>query len=61
MSVYALNGRVGVKGSDNNLELRVDTSLLLGIGTDERDGTDTFTVKTEVLSLASSRCPGCVI
>jgi hypothetical protein len=47
-----LDGRVRVKWSNDNLELRVDSGLLLGIGTNERDGSDSFTVKTEILDVS---------
>jgi hypothetical protein len=46
---HSLDGRVRVEGSYDNFQLRVDSSLLLGVGTDERNGSHTFTVKTKVL------------
>jgi hypothetical protein len=44
-----VNGRVGVQRSDDNLELRVDALLLIGIGADHGEGTDTLAVETHVL------------
>lgn len=44
MDASLLDGRVGVKWSNYNLELRVDSSLLFRIGTNERDSTDSFTI-----------------
>jgi len=44
-----VDGRVGVEWSNDNLELRVDSCLLIGIGTDKRDGSDSFAVQPEVL------------
>ena len=41
-----VNGRVGVQRSDDDLELRVDTLLLVGIGADEGEGTNTLTIET---------------
>jgi hypothetical protein len=38
--------RVGVKGSDENLDLRVDTLLFFGIRADNGEGSDTLTVET---------------
>ena len=38
--------RVGVKRSDKNLDLRVDTLLLVRVGGDNGKGTDTLTVET---------------
>ena len=46
---HLLDWGVRVERSDDNLQLGVDSSLLLGIGTNERDGSDSFTVKTKVL------------
>src|SRR5690242_5679223 len=46
----AVNGRVGVQGSDKDLDLGVDTLLLLGRLTDDGEGTDTLAVKTLPLS-----------
>jgi hypothetical protein len=48
-----LNGRVGVERSNDDFELRVDSGLLLGIGTNERNSSNSFTVKTEVLDVSS--------
>lgn len=44
-----VDGGVRVHGADNNLDLRVDASLLLGRGSDEGEGTGTLTVETHVL------------
>jgi hypothetical protein len=44
-----VEGRVGVHWSDDDLQLTFDTSLLLGIGGDEGESTNTFTVETHVL------------
>jgi hypothetical protein len=41
-----VDGGVGVQRSDENLELRVDTLLLIGIGADDGEGTNTLTVET---------------
>lgn len=45
----ALDRGVRVQGSDNDLQLRVDPGLLLGVGTDKRDRANSFTVQTQVL------------
>lgn len=45
-----VDGRVGVEGTDENLDLRLNALLLLGVLADEREGTDTLTVETHVLS-----------
>jgi hypothetical protein len=41
-----VDGRVRVLGPDENLDLRLDTLLLLGVLADEGEGTDTLTVQT---------------
>ena len=41
-----VDGRVGVEGTDENLDLRLDALLLLGGLADEGEGTDTLTVET---------------
>lgn len=41
-----MDGRVGVKGTDDDLNLRVDTLLLLDVGADYGEGTNTLAVKT---------------
>jgi hypothetical protein len=41
-----VDGGVGVEGTDENLDLRLDTLLLLGVLADEGEGTDTLTVQT---------------
>jgi hypothetical protein len=41
-----VDGRVGVEGSDEDLDLRIDTFLLVCISADDREGSDTFTVET---------------
>lgn len=40
---------VGVEGSDDNLQLRVNSVLLGGVLADKRESTDSLTVKTHVL------------
>ena len=40
---------VGVHGTDNDLELTLNTSLLLGIGGDQRERADALTVQTHIL------------
>ena len=49
----SLDRRVRVHGPDDDLELRVDASLLLGVGADKRDGTDTLAIQAEVLSISN--------
>lgn len=44
----AVNGRVGVQRAHENLELAVDALLLLRVGGDDGEGTNTFTVETLV-------------
>lgn len=41
-----VNGGVGVEGTDENLDLRLNTLLLLGGLANEREGTNTLTVET---------------
>lgn len=41
-----VDGGVGVQRSDEDLELRVDTLLLVGVGADDGEGTNTLTVET---------------
>ena len=41
-----VDGRVGVKRADQDLDLRVDTLLLVGIGANDGEGTNTLTVET---------------
>ena len=41
-----VDGRVGVEGTDENLDLRLDALLLLGGLADEGESTDTLTVET---------------
>jgi hypothetical protein len=41
-----VDGRVGVKRADQDLDLRVDTLLLVGVGTDDGEGANTLTVET---------------
>lgn len=41
-----VDGRVGVEGTDEDLDLRIHTLLLLGGLADEREGTDTLAVQT---------------
>ena len=45
----AVDRGVGVERADENLDLRVDALLLLGVGADDGEGTDTLTVETHVL------------
>jgi hypothetical protein len=47
-----VHGRVGVEGTDEDLDLRVDTLLLLGGFADERESTDTLTVESLQIELA---------
>lgn len=44
-----VDGGVGVEGSDDNLQLRVNSVLLGGVLADKRESTDSLTVKTHVL------------
>lgn len=44
-----VNGGVGVEGTNEDLDLRIDTLLLLGILANEGESTDTLTVETHVL------------
>ena len=48
----AVDGRVGVERTNEDLDLRVDALLLVGIGADNGKGTDTLTVKTLMLSIS---------
>lgn len=41
-----VDGGVRVEGADQNLDLRLDALLLLGVLTDERESTNTLTVET---------------
>jgi hypothetical protein len=41
-----VDGRVGVLGTNENLDLRLDALLLLGVLADEGEGTNTLTVQT---------------
>ena len=51
----AVDGRVGVEGADENLDLRLDALLLLGALADEREGTDTLSIETlEVLLVTAA-------
>ena len=45
---------VRVEGTDENLDLRLDALLLLGVLADERESTDTLTIETLCEMLASS-------
>ena len=40
----AVDGRIRVKGSDEDLDLRVYTLLLVGIGGNNGEGSDTLTI-----------------
>lgn len=42
----AVDGRVGVHGAHEDLDLRIDALLLLDGLSDEREGADTLTVET---------------
>ena len=44
-----VDGGVGVEGADEDLDLRVDALLLLGVLTHDGEGTNTLAVKTHVL------------
>jgi hypothetical protein len=48
-NVSTVNRRVRVHGTDEDLELRINASALIGISTDNGEGTDTFTIETHVL------------
>jgi hypothetical protein len=41
-----VDGRVGVEGTDQDLDLRLDALLLLSVLADERESTNTLTVET---------------
>ena len=43
-----VNGRVGVEGANEDLDLRIDTLLLLGVLANEGESTDTLAVETHV-------------
>lgn len=45
----AVNGGVGVERADEDLDLRVDTLLLVGVGAHDGESTDTLAVETHVL------------
>lgn len=45
----AVDGRVGVEGTNEDLDLRIDTLLLLGVLANEGESTDTLAVQTHVL------------
>lgn len=45
----AMDGRIGIHWSDNDLQLAVNTSLLLRIGGDKGECTDTLAIQTHVL------------
>lgn len=49
-----VDGRVGVEGTDEDLDLRVDTLLLLSRFADERESTNTFAVETLVVQHGQS-------
>jgi hypothetical protein len=42
----SVDWRVRVERANQNLDLRVDTLLFLGVGADDREGTNTLTVQT---------------
>lgn len=44
-----VNWRVRVEWSDDDFDLRVDALLLFGIGANNGEGPNAFTVKTHVL------------
>lgn len=46
----AIDGRVGVQGTDDELELGLDAGLLLGVFGDEREHTGTLTVEAHIFS-----------
>ena len=50
-----MDGRVGVQRPDKDLDLRVDSFLLLGRRADNGEGTDTLTIKAHVLGKALSK------
>lgn len=41
-----MDGGVGVEGTDQDLDLRLNALLLLGVLADERESTNTLTVET---------------
>jgi hypothetical protein len=41
-----VDGGVGVEGTDQDLDLRLNALLLLGVLADERESTNTLTVET---------------
>ena len=45
----AVEGRVGIHWSDDDLQLTLDTSFLFRIGGDEGESTNTFPVETHIL------------
>jgi len=50
----AMDRRIGIERSDKNLDLGVDALLLLGIFTDDGEGTDAFAV--EALGISAVFC-----
>jgi hypothetical protein len=50
-----VEGRVRVHGADDDLQLTLDTSPFLGVGADEGEGSDTFSVETHVLGEGLSK------
>lgn len=50
-----VNGRVGVKRADKNLDLRVNALLLLRISADDREGADTFTIEALHILITDSK------
>jgi hypothetical protein len=53
-----VDGRVGVKRADQDLDLRVDTLLLVGIGANNGEGTNTLTVETLASLAYAHHCTG---
>lgn len=51
----AVDGRVGVQRADEDLQLGVDTLLLLSVGGGDGEGTDTLSVETLFLAEVVSR------
>lgn len=45
----AVDGRVGVEGADDDLDLRVDALALVGVGAHDREGADALAVEAHVL------------
>lgn len=51
-----VGGRVRVHRTDNDLQLAVNARLLIGIGGDQGEGSDTLAIKTHVLGERLAEC-----